>query len=805
MDHPPPEQPVSQPSTDLDPRLVQLKAVLDQQIDHCWQPQQEAEHLQRLSEAMAHMVPAVVELGDEASKNLQPQGAFEPWLVTYHCMGQAKSFLLLWRDVLFQSQKAWLKVSVGEATTAQFQQLRLDSQQAVRKAAATLYDNLENPTTHSLNTTSQRENWQLQDNPWPTYKEQLEQLPEQCHLLLQQSRLLWNSSGDFVLISSYFVETHDKWLQQIEQLKTGLTELLADLSEKGMEESEWITTRLNQLQEEWLQLDNPEDFQHQLDDLVSRLPEREKIVVGTDGGLLLFKETDLKKDTRLWLESELVSEIYDLFAIKDNLANKINLSTGHIRNRLSAEKEPSGKSTIKLTHRESIEQILQNFMKTLDKSAEKTQQLKQLTQKKLHQHFQLTKIYEEGFLPRSLQYTITQYRDSTRWNDILGWFKKQGAKLNQARRNVIAEEALSISERIVRVVKNHTPPPENSHYTNMFLNHGWIGDSFVVGRQQEMNRMAELVDNWKSGFRGAVLLTGTRHCGKTLFGEIVDHRFFNSKAIRLVPNHEIEVAGHVLHVKNDLEPVLPFIRNFGVAQQTMIGIDDLEIWHDKDTSLAKNVKLLLNFIDRYATRFFIVVSMSNWMKVHLSRSFEIDKVFQSEINLDTMTYDEIQRAILVRHSATHTELINEDREEASVTEISRVANRICQLSEGNIGEALQRWAFTMEKYDDERILLKQPSLYRLPDFLSTDAALLLGAIMMNKRTTEARLRSLFGPAFSQKYESVLRRMRNLGIIQQRRGQLKVNPFLVNNVGRLLSQKSGFQFYFNNASKAQIRL
>ena len=63
----------------------------------------------------------------------------------------------------------------------------------------------------------------------------------------------------------------------------------------------------------------------------------------------------------------------------------------------------------------------------------------------------------------------------------------------------------------------------------MFLTEGWISDSFSVPRTEESARIATLVENWRLGFRGGVMLTGKRFAGKTLFGEVISQQHFPVK------------------------------------------------------------------------------------------------------------------------------------------------------------------------------------------------------------------------------------------------------------------------------------
>ena len=250
----------------------------------------------------------------------------------------------------------------------------------------------------------------------------------------------------------------------------------------------------------------------------------------------------------------------------------------------------------------------------------------------------------------------------------------------------------------------------------------------------------------------------------------------------------------------DLEPVLAFIKKNAPKQPPLIWIDDMELWWDRDLPLSQNVRTLRKFIDGNANRLFFLVSMSNWLNTHLNLFHETSKVFQAEINVDSMSLSEIREAIMIRHGATHKKLVNKDGEALSRHEFRKMIDKIYKISEGNIGEALNRWSCATKWIDDERVQHKGGLNYGLPDFLSPDSSILLSAIMMERRTNEYRLRRLFGPAFTDKYSPILRRLLGTGVLRrQLDGWLEINETLVNELGHLLEDK-GYLKYHREALK-----
>jgi len=453
--------------------------------------------------------------------------------------------------------------------------------------------------------------------------------------------------------------------------------------------------------------------------------------------------------------------------------------------------------------RKDIIAALKNLLATLKKSKEDVTTLKQQIIEKTTDELKASNVYKPNFLSVSMSSTINQYRryQTEGWERARNWIAEKGLFVKQFQQSVRQEEMLSASEKVVRAVRHRIPQPENTHYTNMFLTKGYIGDSFWVGRKDELARINTLIDNWKLGFRGALIITGKRFSGKTLMGTLISNEHFPNNTIHLQANQKIQVAGRSMDAEYNLKEALDFVVKYSLQTPAMVWIDDLVLWKSDQLTLSENVHHLLQTIDQYAGRLLFVVSMSNWLKSQLSAFYDIDKVFQSEINIDKLSVEEVKEAILIRHNATQMNLVQADGEEMNAPQLDKIIKQLYRSSEGNIGEVLRRWSYTLDKHNEEQVFLDQEPDYSLPDFMSTDAAILLRTIMMEKYTTEYFLRKQLGPAFKDTYQPLLQRFFNLGILHRRMDNtLEVNPYLVNDIGKMLERNVSFAHKGGNISK-----
>ncbi len=783
--------------------IHQFNQQVETAIQNAWGAETDKGHLQALSTEIVTLVDHFHQIGDASFEQLNNgEASFLEWVVCYDWTYVTKDFFVLWRDILFELKKAWIKLSVREISHFDYLNLKAKARTVLENAAQDVSHFISAETLAQRNQNVAISNWKFEDNPWSIYKEQFNLIPEQCKNLYQQADDLWNATGTYVVIHSQVSDDFKDYLGTIYDTELEIKEILSQLGDDQPIKGTEIIHTIEKLQKTLYATNNIDAFTNEMDEHIAKLAKEQKFSIGTSGGMLTYNQVNLQQDTRKWLETEIVPGISELFTIKESISNKINLNLVNTKNLLAADRQEGQQ-----VDRKDLEQVLGNFLKGLEKSKKRIQELRTFSDEKLNAQFNIAQIYEGNFLLQTMEQTLNQYRKSQQqtWYSFKQWIQERFAFLQKIQRNIQDEEVLSPAEKIVRMVRYRTPEAENDYYNNMFLTHSWIGDFFNVGRETELAHITSIIDNWILGYRGAVILTGTRLCGKTLFGEIVAKKYFNHKTIRLNPESRIEVEGRNYETTFNLKDALIFIKKYGRLSNLLVWIDDIEMWHNDKIALAENVQSLTQFIDQGPGQLFIMVSMSNWMKAHLDQCLEVDRSFQGEVNLDKMSLREVTEIILTRHSATHMELIDEEREEVPLPKIRKMIDRIYRISNGNVGASLQRWAYIVQKYDEESVIAKPIFDYQLPEFVSTDSALLLRAIMMERRTNEYQLRKLFGPAFKDVYKVILLRLLNLGLVRRDNLWLEINPFLLNDVGELLVEKLGFNLNNKKMYEREIKL
>ena len=796
------------PMTDFESTLPDFNVLLEKTIEEVWAPAPTADYSSLLAAKFTVLTEAAFQVGGSCwlqlnkNKGGDTTDEMHCYVVNFVWADQVKSFFVLWRDVLFQQLKGQVLLKENKISESAVIELKNNSREIVFSAA----EELKNTVAKKIEEIRGIKNgpkkniakWKLQENPWPVYKVQIRGLVLQCNDLTEQYKELKTELEKYRSIRKLIRQELTWCRNEIIAKKEVAEKIIVFVDENIKERPGRIAPYLEDIEGQINIRNHLNEFTDNYEKKIDGLVEKLQVSVNTAGGLLQFKEIIFKKNSRQWLESEILPLFYEIWELTDSVSYGIKMSVVNIRNRAIIATSENREMTGLTLGKDEICQPLHTFLDRLKIIFKNLRELENIIEKRLSAHFFVSNIYdfENGFLPVPLEYTINQLGlgGNRLVNRLKHWRKRFTGRVEEIKTSVAQEEMMSISEKVVRYVQSRKGDMLDNNYASIFLTKGYLGESFWVGRQQEINHVKNIIDQWKLGYRGAVVLCGTRFCGKTLFGELVANRFFYENTIRVFTNNILSIKGRKKEVAYDLGNALDFIRKNTLNEHPLVWIDNLEQWSGGQNSLYQNVRQLKKFVDNFSGQLFIMVSMSNWLKNHLDRVADFGKIVQTEIRLDRMSVEEIKKAIMIRHGATHKTLVDGEGNEVSSQAFAKFISKIYQGENGNIGDVLNQWAFSTLKMEGEKVIHKSRDIYYLPDFLNPDIAILLSTVMMEKRTNEYRLRKIFGPAFQNKYSSMVKRLIGIGLLsRQVDGSLEVTDVAVNNVGRLLGRNGYLKF------------
>lgn len=785
-----------------------FEAGLLKKIDVIFSNNDSTEYFKSLAEESERLTREVNILArltfDALSENHDTTSDDRLWLqaANYLWLPQMKSFILLWRDVIFQTHKALIRLWNEDLTEAAFEDFKNKSKNQLTLASKQVTNHIDKQLAtlkakkRTLNTTST--NWDLQDNPTLIYTNQIEKIGEQCTSLYNVTVKLERHFVSFQSIDSLICNSLTNYRDLIKVQQQIANDTINFIQENIREKVGKIAIHAKNIEGKIEYRNHQDAFKVSFEAMLLTINEKLNLPIDIKNGVILTKEVAFQRRVKQWIEAEILPLMYEIWELLEFITDTLKRSLRNIQNRMTIiANDIKNEKAVNL---DDVDAPLKNFLKRTANWYKEIKRLDDLIRFRLAQDFRLSNVYhhKNEFLPVPLQSTLTQswFADTKLYQQLTTFYTFVNNKIQQFKTTVEQETNLSTSEKIVRYVQTHQITNNNHHYTSIFLTKGYIGEAFWVERKFAMQHIQELIGQWRLGYRGSVLLHGQRFSGKTLFGEMVANRHFPNNIVRLSPKTIISFNGRKHQTTFDLGDALQFIKKYNNNNlRPLIWIDDLEVWADADHLITENIRTLKKFIDNHSNNVFVMVSVSNWAKAHLNSIYDINKVFQANFNLDKMDVEEIQRAILIRHGATHRTLVDNNHDEVKMNQLRKMVQKVSRAAEGNIGEALNLWSLSIQLLDEERVQFRYPQIYSMPDnFINSDIGIVLSSIMMEKRTNEYRLRKLFGKAFEEKYRNVVQRLISVGLLVRHiDNYLEVNELVVNEIGRLLEQEKYIAF------------
>lgn len=758
-------------------------------LETVWTEPMGPERLRALAAAAQTLSQRIREVGDTAydqiQKTRQPEliHLSRELLITYSWSSTAKAVMILWRDIVFRHHEALFAKHVGEVTDQDLESLANESFKVLQEAIAELNAH----GTPSWSSPRQMEktcaSWLLAANPWPVYQKQVTTLSGQCTDLVKANSQLIRLGDELSSMGKQVNQSIDQIGEDLSYLSAQLLSLEEDLQALPEKITRTILKKvlvrietIDQFSRAAV-IKNP--FSDLLDNYLTKLPEDLVIPMDLQAGQIITRDIRLRKSFRIWFEAELMPLLFEILETRDEYHSGSSIVLTNLRNRLSAAHE----GVSNLYSPAQKQEVLQSLLERREKLDPVISSISGLQKETMFRFRHATNVRDlqrddQRFLTMPLESSLQRMSEHSNalstlvvqrvrklWKSLLSWQRK-----------AIREESLSVGEKLLRFIKGKTPDPAAEHYTSLFLTGGFIGDALLVTRKDEQQRLLKSLKEWREGYRGTVLLTGGRHSGKSMFVESFSRQYFPNSTIRLQPGQAIQLAGRTITPGYDLEPALEFISKYALQSKALVWIDDLENWSDAGPSFSRNVRALVRFMDLYSTRLFFLISLNRVLLPHLDRTHGLASSCQTIIHLDQLDESSLQKAILIRHGATHKALVNEQGVPVETDQFVREIRQIHKECRGNIGASLFMWASRIRMHGEHEVRLIDPTQYHLPLILDARNFPLFRVLLLYRQINEYRLRRLFGPSFDAEFSPLVRRWLSLGILQRSaEGWLEIHP------------------------------
>ncbi|WP_339703928.1 hypothetical protein [Algoriphagus aquimarinus] len=704
---------------------------------------------------------------DTSGKNAEVTDP-DHYLVHFSYPDRFKSIILLVRDVLLQLSIAnlrYLEKLVSEETVIDhFEKskalLLIESEKSFNYFKVERKSLLEKPEVLKRKLDSVKHF----SNPWKTYQLQFETILGQFKEIELNYTRLDQTITQYRLIREMILQMRTD-VQKTNALLASKTDLclngLENISE--VQQLNDIIKSFDDLITSGISQEiRPESTIRDLEDSVDKLPSL-SVPVGAQEGYLILKKVDFKKSAEKWLDYEILPYLSDLWDGQEaNFSHLLNVAT-QIKSSLLVAKKTQQLTSF---HGEisSLNSINQEQKNTISQSEDAVAHI----EKELALKFKVTEIFrEDEYLKVPLQTNFSLLSNTKPGN--LRYFSAQVAQLF---RNV-GKQVKDVQEKTphqrleiaLAVLETRNEKETLDHYHSLFLNKNFIGDLFLVKRKQQEEALEKIIPYWKKGQSRSLAVVGDPLSGKSTLLEYATHQFKSNDVHHLSPGGEISIEGRKLKMGRNLEDVLSFVKRSISNSKPILVLDDLHLWRDSDRSLLTNVTSLVDFMSLNASKVFVIVAITNALRLHLDSRIPFSQSFTNLLDTNLSTTDEIYKAVMLRHGASHRTLFEKEGKVMNDGQLRKRIGWLTKKFDFNIGAVLQAWIFCTDVQQDSSIQFSEKETH-LNDFLSTTELLILKNCLLFGYSSDLELKNLFTDRFESEYKPAIRKLLNIGVLDR---------------------------------------
>jgi uridine kinase len=709
------------------------------------------------------------------------------YLLHYRLVKLFKDVALLHRDVLLQLHISSHKYLEGTLSDEKRDNHFLESKQVLLEAMENLISKVQEELILAKRLGQRKEGIPSKikhfQNPWNTYAKQFELLLGHFKSIEKSGAIVEKTIETFQKLRSYSISVLEQSVAFSEELETNSKETINRIGKLyGADEIPQLIHDLEQLENGLtINLGIQENFTQSISEIGQNLGKT-NLPVATEGGMLLEKTVDFGKSVKKWMDFNLIPGMVDFWEQQTDLIEYAQLGILNLKGSLTVAK--SKQDAIAGIQGRSLDAMKKNLFEKVKAQKEHSNDIL----KKLREEFLATKIYhKDDFLEVSMQRSFVQYSYETNNNfsKFIKKLKSLSGFVNKAYDTALSTNTVNPVESATQCIGKRMFKEENAQYDTLFLNRSFLGELFLAPRKEKEEVFERCIAHWENGFNKAVLVDGDSLCGKTTFINKMIGRASQKNSVFLTPDSTISFQGRKYSTTKNLNEILREIKKSSFGSRTLVIIDDLEEWHDKDHSLLGNARGLVKFIESESDNILVVVGISKLTKDHLNKRLAFSNSFTTHIDLSQASHAEIAEAIGLRHGASHRMLIGEKGEALSERKVDKLVARVAKRYGHNLGEVLQAWTYGTRLSEDNTVLY-QESLVNFPDFFSSEEAIILKYVMLYRKVNERILKTFLGKGYGRVYESGLKRLVNTKVlVRETNGFLALNEVVQYDVKQIL--------------------
>ena len=730
-----------------------------------------------------------VAIGDRAfdryTEELNTNEIVEIYLLNYKITDIVKSFFILNRNVLLELTKAEIihqeKKLDKNAISHHFKQ----SQKALTDAIDELLQKINFEKNRLLKKKNIKkgliDKMRLHLNPWEVYKQQiitlqqhLQEVNDSKHTLIRTISGFKNIKNSIHKVADTNHRLNEKYEKAALQIENSLKEekALEILKNEAIEFTQGILAGNNLV--------------HITEDLINQveLLEKIEIPVSSKEGMLNIREVNLNKTVQKWLDYQVLTELMDLVRLEESTASKFQLAIANIKNSIQLAKNMDAEINY-----QSLRSTIANLKVVLSSFKSNSEAILTKINDEIQDEFLVSNLYKnKPFLEVAIQSSIN-LGSTTVLKEIKARFEKLRSYFNTQYKKKNYQDSFSNIEISSRCITYRMLAKEDENYDILFLTKNFIGDIFLVPREFQEQQLQEAINHWNQGFNKAVLIEGDRLSGKSTFLDYTSKKYFGKHIVQLKPNSTSVIDGRKFKTTKDLKEALQYVKNNNDKNtRPILIIDDIELWLDAEHHFLDNIRALINFIENESDEIFLVLATSSALVSSLDNRLGFSKIFSTVINMNNTDKDEVLRAILLRHGASHKTLVAQDKEPISDGRTQKIISKLSKQHQHNIGVVLQAWTYNTVASEEDKIIYNEIE-FEFVDFFTSEELIVLKQASIFKRITELGIKRVTSNKYETNFNSAIKRLINTKVLlRDETGSLYINPVILSEIGFLLKSK-----------------
>ncbi len=335
------------------------------------------------------------------------------------------------------------------------------------------------------------------------------------------------------------------------------------------------------------------------------------------------------------------------------------------------------------------------------------------------------------------------------------WYKQSDAFLFAKKISEGEQEKLSIIDSLLNLKESVSPKLEvlnkiPFYYRQLFLHKYNYQSEFWFNRQKELKEVEKAISRYSGGYSGAILIKGERKSGKTFFTNYIASTLYINRHVYTITPPSAGSVDNDVFVKTlrDVTRLRGSYNNIfsRLPENSMIIIDDLELWWEKSENGTAVINLIIELIRKYGHKCLFVITVNNESYHIINQMTVIESYFLSVIDLLPFNALGLQEVIMFRHKLSGLDLriANKQTSKLNNTELAKLFAKYFNYSKGNVGLALSAWVANITDVKERTILIKHPQIpdVSVLDNLSPDILVYLLQFILHKRLDIQKLQRI---------------------------------------------------------------